>query len=183
MMFIYNIKYQMSHIYPQYVYRSNSYHRSYPEEPKLNKLQRASQEVRFHQPFERLQKRLKFNQTFQEHCIPEGDVLKNDNFALFDAVIKRGYFVSYVSGYSQVCSTNRWEEINFCLDYEKKQWTFSKYYSEVLLPHESKLAELLKWYTKEQILDQDVLEIHLLPSNNLTSSYYLLMQPEYVFAL
>jgi hypothetical protein len=152
MMFIYNIKYQMSHIYPQYVYRSSSYHRSYPEEPKLNKLQRASQEVRFHQPFERLQKRLK--------------------------LIKRGYYVSYVSGYSQVCSTNRWEEINFCLDYEKKQWTFSKYYSEVLLPHESKLAELLKWYTKEQILDQDVLEMHLLPSNNLTSSYYLLMPPE-----
>jgi hypothetical protein len=46
-------------------------------------------EIKYHQPFERLAKRNLFNQTLNKY-IKDDNLLKLDNFALFDAVAKRG---------------------------------------------------------------------------------------------
>jgi hypothetical protein len=55
-----------------------------------------------------------------------------------------------------------------------------KYYQEVLLGVEGDLLALCQWYGKP--LEQETLEMHLLPANNLTTSYYHLTANEYLFA-
>lgn len=82
----------------QMSFRSTPQNRTQSTEYKLTNVQRAAQEVKYHQPFQRLQRRLVFQKTLNQYCIQQSDLLANDNFALFDAVVKRGYMSLHVGG-------------------------------------------------------------------------------------
>lgn len=55
--------------------------------------------------------------------------------------------------------------------YENNYYGFAKYYQQHLLGIEQQLASKLTHYQEEQ-LPHETYEVHLLPPNNLTASYY-----------
>lgn len=53
----------------QMSFRSTPQNRTQSTEYKLTNVQRAAQEVKYHQPFQRLQRRLVFQKTLNQYCI------------------------------------------------------------------------------------------------------------------
>lgn len=83
----------MNYHYPTYpLVRTNSAPQRFPPDDnnKITNLDKAIQDIRYHQPFERLEKRHTFQKLLKEKIKPKEEYLSYDNFALFDAICKRG---------------------------------------------------------------------------------------------